>query len=198
MCCPLSPLTSHEPANCPLEEGVQVDAGGRRWEGEPFRWDRQLPQCLKPFPRFLFAASHVFVPSGSTILLSFSQQSSLKELTAPTVCTSLGPSHSRPLPFRAFLTHCNCSLVMELISLLWGVSDVSSCQEPLEIVYNSLLIAPPLAFVTTLDGVFPFIPCGSHKDSALRSSLRKELLPISQDSLCLWAKVSLFSGGPGQ
>lgn len=77
-----------------------------------------------------------------------------------------------------------------------GVSDVSSYWEALETVYDSLLIASPLAFLTTLDGIFLFIPCGSHEDSALRSPLRKGSLPTSQDSLHLWAKFLLFSGSP--
>lgn len=89
-----------------------------------------------------------------------------------------------------FCLCCSCFLVVRLISLLWELSDVSSCWEALEIVYDSLLIALPLAFVTILDGISPLIPCGSHEDAALGSPLRKDLL--SQDSMHLWAKVSLF------
>ena len=121
------------------------------------------------------------VPSGSTFHLSFSpQQSSLKELTAPTVWTSLYLYILLPIPDTSlsglFCLHCSCFLVVKLISLLWGVSDVSSCWEALEIVDDSLLIAPPLAFVTILHGVFLLIACGGHEDAALRSPLRKDSL----------------------
>lgn len=156
------------------------------------------------FPSLLLlqVSSLLCVSSGTTPFLSFySQQSSLKELSTPTVSTSLYLYLPIPLPRHLPCLSCSCSLVTKLILLLWGVNLINN-----HVIYlpagrlwklstTPSLISPPLAFVTTVDSIFPFIPCGSHEDAVLRSPFEKGSSPIETPSRFPAPVAKVFPGG---
>lgn len=125
VCCPwlLSRLTS-QPTD-PLPHGLQVDPGGR----ESHRG--RISSCLSvsnlsPLSSCSSRPSLLRIPPGTTIFLSSSQQSSLKESPIYTHYFYFPlflppPPTSWASPISTFLPPCCCSLVTQLISLLWGL-----------------------------------------------------------------------------